>query len=88
MLKECAHPGVRTVIAGKLGVAGSVDGIGTGVQFNSPYGLAVAGGAAYVADTYNNAIRRIDVASGFHGKTLFKFFESVFRPIKHFSWSW
>jgi DNA-binding beta-propeller fold protein YncE len=43
---------------------GFADGQGTSAQFNSPQGLAVdSAGIVYVADTYNNRIRKIDTSS-------------------------
>jgi len=42
-------------------IAGFVDAIGSAARFNSPHDLAVAtDGMMYVADTLNNAIRRVD----------------------------
>ena len=38
---------------------GFADGEGTAVRFNSPYGVAVNNGVVYVADRYNQRIRRI-----------------------------
>ena len=43
--------------------AGYVDGIGTASLFNSPYGIAVSEGYLYVADTNNNAIRKINLTA-------------------------
>jgi sugar lactone lactonase YvrE len=53
-----------TTLAGQPGLPGSRNGTGTGSptapQFNSPQGLVVDGdGVVFVADTGNNAIRRI-----------------------------
>src|SRR5690606_6133489 len=48
---------VSTVAGGERGFA---DGAGTAARFDSPSGLAIdAAGILYVADTGNNAIRRI-----------------------------
>jgi hypothetical protein len=50
---------VVSTLAGS-GAAGFADGTGAVVQFNRPYGIAVdATGIVYVADTYNNRIRKI-----------------------------
>ena len=55
---------IVTTLAGQAGVSGSRDGNGTNgklsAQFYSPSGLAVDGtGNVYVADTYNDLIRKI-----------------------------
>jgi sugar lactone lactonase YvrE len=55
---------IVTTIAGQAGTPGSTDATGTSAQFNYPRGLAVSGGIAYVADTDNHTIRRIDLSSG------------------------
>lgn len=48
---------VTTVAGGRVGFA---DGVGTRAQFDAPSGLAIDGrGVLYVADTGNNAIRRV-----------------------------
>ena len=50
---------VVTTIAGK-GAAGHADGEGTAASFSGPHGVAVdASGNVYVADTSNNAVRKI-----------------------------
>ncbi len=46
------------------GEAGFKDGAPDIARFNEPAGLAAANGKLYVADTNNNAIRVIDLASG------------------------
>jgi sugar lactone lactonase YvrE/thiol-disulfide isomerase/thioredoxin len=45
----------------RLFTFGDVDGRGATVQLQHPLGLAWADGHLYVADTYNNKIKRIDV---------------------------
>ena len=51
---------VVTTLAGMPGSAGSTDGIGIAARFNYPSGVAVDGaGNVYVADTYNNTIRKL-----------------------------
>jgi sugar lactone lactonase YvrE len=52
--------GVVTTIAGTPGAIGSTDGAGSAARFNVPSGVAVDGfGNVYVADNYNNMIRKI-----------------------------
>jgi DNA-binding beta-propeller fold protein YncE len=56
--------GKVTVRAGS-GMKGLVDGPATKAQFNGPHNLAIAkNGDIYVADTLNNAVRKIDAATG------------------------
>ena len=53
-----------TAVAGTPRVAGASDGIGPAGRFNGPTGLVADGmGALYVADSLNEAVRRIDLAS-------------------------
>ncbi|MHB8418341.1 MAG: NHL repeat-containing protein [Myxococcales bacterium] len=53
-----------TTFAGGLGLAGSADGIGTAARFLRPSALAFDGaGALWVADTGNDTLRRIDLAT-------------------------
>ncbi len=47
------------LLAGEQGAAGYVDGTGDAARFAQPAGLAVAGGAAYIADFGNNCIRKV-----------------------------
>lgn len=49
---------IVSTVAGRVGIQGSTDGIGTNALFNYLYGVAVDGaGNLYVADTYNSTIR-------------------------------
>lgn len=49
-----------TVIAGRAGESGNADGPAAGARFNGPVGVAIGrDGEIYVADTYNDAIRKI-----------------------------
>jgi secreted PhoX family phosphatase len=50
---------VVTTLAGWAGWAASADGTGSAAGFNNPFGVAVdSAGNLYVADTYNNTIRK------------------------------
>lgn len=52
--------GTLSLLAGNPGGPGSADGTGTEASFSFPGGIAVdASGTVYVADTYNNTIRKI-----------------------------
>lgn len=65
---------IRTVSDGVVGLLagadtglfdfGLTDGTGNAARFQHPLGAAYGHGALYVADTYNSAIRRIEVATG------------------------
>lgn len=57
-IRKITPQGVVTTLAG--GTGGFVDGQGAAAKFNRPQGVAVdASGNVFVADTENNAIRRI-----------------------------
>jgi sugar lactone lactonase YvrE len=59
-LRKATPEGVVTTLAGAAVSGGSADGTGTAARFSSPAGLAVdAAGDVYVADRYNQTIRRI-----------------------------
>jgi len=53
-----------TTLAGMAGVPGSADNTGTMASFNYPFGITTDGTNLYVADYYNNSIRRIVIATG------------------------
>ena len=57
--------GVVTTVAGGGG-SGNEDGIGAQAKFSSPHGLAstLDGKTLYIADTDNDQIRMLDVATG------------------------
>lgn len=58
-IRKVAPGGAVTTLAGN-GSPGALDSIGRAAQFNGPVGIAVdAAGIVYVADTYNDRIRRI-----------------------------
>jgi alpha-tubulin suppressor-like RCC1 family protein len=58
-IRKITSAGVVTTLAGS-GSTGASDGLGTAASFNMPEGLVVDGiGNVYVADTYNNKIRKI-----------------------------
>src|SRR5262245_50496819 len=50
---------VVTTLAGMANNHGGNDGTNAGAKFDGPQGVAVSGGSIYVADTYNNAIRKV-----------------------------
>ena len=57
--------GFVSTFAGSLPKPGSADGIGGDARFHGPQGLASdSQGNLFVADMYNNAIRRVVVATG------------------------
>jgi hypothetical protein len=56
--------GRLSLVAGRLGGLGSADGIGADGRFFEPTGIVGDGaGNLYVADTFNNTIRHIDIAT-------------------------
>lgn len=57
--------GAVSTVAGTAGVLGSLDGVGGAARFTVPLALALDGpDNLYVADTYNNTIRRVALATG------------------------
>jgi sugar lactone lactonase YvrE len=56
--------GEVTTLAGKAWTFGQNDGPGAGASFTGPFGITTDGTYLYIADTFNNAIRRVDIASG------------------------
>jgi len=62
-IRKTTPAGVVTTLAGLAGSLGSTNGTGSAARFNLPRGIAVdAAGNVYVADTDNNAIRKISPA--------------------------
>ena len=64
-IRKITTAGTVTTIAGTAGSSGFTNATGSAAQFHGPQGLALDGsGDLFVADTNNNAIRKIIVASG------------------------
>ena len=62
--KVAIASGVVTTLAGTAGTSGSTDGTGSAAYFNSPHGITTDGTSLFVADSANNTIRKIDIATG------------------------
>src|SRR4029079_8442374 len=63
LIRKITPAGTVTTFAGGAGVVGSVDGTGSSARFYAPTGVAVdSADNVYVADTYNNTIRKITPA--------------------------
>jgi len=63
--KELTLNGFVLSFAGApLGASGSDDGHGSTAKFNIPYDITTDGNNLYVADTFNNTIRKIVIATG------------------------
>jgi streptogramin lyase len=64
-IRKITPAGVVSTLAGWAGATGSNNGTGSVARFNGPRGVSVEsgpGGAVYVADTSNNAIRKVTAA--------------------------
>jgi hypothetical protein len=59
-IRKITPTGVVTTLAGTFGTVGSTDGVGAAARFYLPEGVATdTAGNVYVADTYNDIIRKI-----------------------------
>jgi DNA-binding beta-propeller fold protein YncE len=54
---------VETLAGGDLFAFGDHDGVGRAARLQHPLGLAYAGGALYLADAFNDKIKRLDLAT-------------------------
>jgi hypothetical protein len=63
--KLVVSSGAVTTVAGLAGVSGSADGSGSAARFKNPIGITldVDQGVAYIADTWNHAVRKLVVSS-------------------------
>src|SRR5439155_440578 len=62
-IRKITSAGAVTTLAGSAGQSGTEDGTGTAARFDYPTGVAVdSAGNVYVADSYNNTIRKITPA--------------------------
>ena len=62
-IRKITPDGMVSTLAGTAGVTGSSDGTGAGARFDAPDGVATdSAGNIYVADTYNDTIRKITPA--------------------------
>lgn len=60
VVPPAANPSLA-ILAGAVGGFGSADGSGGNARFNLPYGIAAdAAGNLYIADAFNNTIRKLD----------------------------
>jgi hypothetical protein len=64
ILEYVIATGVATTLAGTAGVQGSTDGTGIDASFYGPRAITTDGTNLYVADTYNDTIRQIVIATG------------------------
>ena len=65
VIRKITSAGAVSTLAGAVGLSGSADGTGSAARFHGPQGLAIDGaGNLYVADTNNDTIRKVVLASG------------------------
>lgn len=62
-VRKVTTAGVVTTVAGLLHQHGATDGVGENARFRHPSGIAVHDGYAYVSDTGNYTVRRIELAT-------------------------
>ncbi len=55
---------VSTIVGEDLFSFGDVDGMGKSARLQHPLGVDLAGGFLYLTDTYNNKIKRLELATG------------------------
>lgn len=63
ILKVAIGTGVYSIVAGSAGTTGHTDGSGAGATFFAPQGITTNGSVAYVSDTANHTIRKIDLST-------------------------
>ena len=74
-------------VAGLAGSSGSVDGIGTNIRLNGPFGVAVdLNTNVYVSDAINNTIRGPDLASSLNPKIVRLTMQNMNNKVA-FSWN-
>jgi len=64
IIRKLTTAGVTTTLAGTVGTSGSNDATGTSAIFNIAKGITGYGNFLYLADTYNQTIRKIDITTG------------------------
>jgi hypothetical protein len=69
-IRKVTTAGVVTTVAGYAGTPGLPDGAGYTARFNNPYSIAFDSGNLYVADAWNNSLRKIVIAGGYVVTTL------------------
>ena len=62
--KVAIATGAVTTLAGSAGMAGSTDGTGVAAKFYQPNGITTDGTNLFVADSGNNTIRKVTIATG------------------------